>query len=176
MALFDFEIIYSGMVSPPEYYDVEDGILVYVRFTDLFGDLDHQTYLYLNPQIEGSGFNAIQVGGMATGSPIQYTGIVVANKNPPKSVVINVAGDEYDCKFRADESFEIDDVATVFEYLNHSAEKLNDFIWFATKRPLSNPEILSINLNLIGSGGSGINKVNVNPYTGVVHYGSGLGS
>lgn len=176
MALFDFEIIYSGIVSIPIVPDTEMGITVYAKFTDAFGVRQHETVLYLNPHIASSGFDFIKVGGMAIGGSLtRLLGVVIGHNRPSRSVIVDVDGTEYDCDFRPNEKMNINDTVLVFEHIGHHPGRFNNFIWFATKKSLYQPGILSMHLDLMG-GGSGIGRVNLDPYTGRLHYGSGLES
>jgi len=175
MELFDFEIMYSGIASTPTVPDVKIGFTVYCKFVDLYND-EQQSYLYLNRNILSSGFNTIQVGGTALGGALeQYIGTVVAKQG--HRTVIVVANDiEYTCHTELGEEFEINDIVLVYEHISHKPGRFGNQIWNATQKMLTQPGILSITLDLKGNDGSGIGRVNLDPYTGEVHYGSGLES
>ncbi len=175
MALFDFEIIYSGIASIPIVPDTVMGVTVYSRFTNLYNE-KHQIYLYLNPNIISSGFNSIQVGGTAIGGQLeQYIGLVIEQSNQRRITAVSNSI-EYICHTRPDEDFQINDTVLIYEHISHKPGHLGNMIWNATKKTLAQPGIVSMILDLKGAGGSGIGRMNIDPYTGEMHYGSGLES
>ena len=175
MALFDFEIVYSGIASIPTAPDIEVGITVYSRFVNLYNEL-HEISMYLNPDIMSSGFNAIQVGGTAIGGSLeQYIGLVVNQRNQ-RRIIVYANSREFICNTRPDERFEIDDTVLVYAHISHRSGRFGSPVWNATKKMLTRPGILSMIVDLQGAGGSGIGRINVDPYSGEIHYGSGLES
>jgi len=177
MALFDFNIIYSGIASIPIVPDVIQGVTVYSKFTNLY-DEEHESVIYLNRDIISSGFSSIRVGGTAIGGQLeQYVGTVVAlSGQKQRNITVSANSTLYDCRIRSDEKFKVNDIVLVFEHISHGRGSFGNQIWFATQKTLAQPGILSMNLDLMDNNGSGIGRVSIDPYTGEAHYGPGLES
>ena len=175
MALFDFQIMYSGITSIPIVPDTIMGVTVYSKFTNLYNE-EHESYIYLNPDIISSGFNFIQVGGTAIGGQLeQHVGLVIEQSNQRRITAVSDSI-EYVCHTRPDENFQINDTILIYEHISHKPGQFGNQIWNATKKVLVQPGIISMILDLKGAGGSGIGRINIDPYTGEAHYGSGLES
>ncbi|MDX1408949.1 MAG: hypothetical protein R3330_12465 [Saprospiraceae bacterium] len=153
--------------EPPVYIDA--------AFENLFGE-SGVCHFDLTGHVMASGFHTIQVGGMVLAGPDVKIGTVISHDGPHLPVVVAADGGPYECRYAPAEvgTFGIGDPVLVFEHFDHLPGQLGNIIWFVTKKQLTNPGIVSINVDLIGAGGSGIGRMNVDPYTGAVHYGSGL--
>ena len=177
MALFDFEITNSGCCHQIMDPQVEPPVYVEARFQNLFGESGVCSF-DLNGHIMQSGFQEIKVGGTMLAGPDIKVGTVLAHDALNKQVTVDSNGDLFQCSFAPveAESFGIGDPVVIFEHFEHHKGHFGEIIWFVTKKTLINPGVVSIALDILGAGGSGIGRMNVDPYTGAVHYGSGLES
>ena len=176
MALFDFEVLSSGVVQDLMDPASEPPVFIEAQFTSLFGDVACPCRIHLNGHIMASGFEGYNVGGMVLAGPDVKIGTVLAHDEPNHQVCVSAEGGPYDCHFAPaeGESFSIGDPVVIFEHFQHHVGHFGEIVWFVTKKTLTDPGIVSINLDILGAGGSGIGRINICPYTGVVHYGSGM--